>query len=187
MRFFTLVVCAVLFAACSRKEPSSPKDIVLTTADGARGELSTLAARAPFTVVVFISAECPCLHAHLGRLRELANTFGPRGVQFLAVDSEVGASPARAKETQADLELPFPVLVDPGARLAEAFGAEYATFTVIVDRALNVRYRGGIDSDKRKMHDGATPYVREALDDLLAGRPPRRTEGKALGCVLRKW
>jgi len=186
MRLSLLALCATLFA-CSGRRAVAPHEVTLTTAEGARQELARLAAAAPFTVVVFVSAECPCLHAHLARLRTLAAEYGPKGVQFVGVDSEVGGSAKRAKTIAHDLELPFPVLVDDGAHLAEAWGAEYATFTVIVDRSLTVRYRGGIDSDKRKMHDQATPYVREALDDLLAGRAPRRTEGKALGCVLRKW
>lgn len=182
-----LVLCLTLLAACSQPRPTSPHEIALLSDDGARKELRTIAAKAPFTVMVFVSAECPCLHAHLERIRELAAAYSPRGIQFLAIDSEVGGSAERAKAIQKDLELPFPVLTDEKARLAEVFGAEYATYTVIVDRGLNVRYRGGIDSDKRKLHGTATSYVREALDDLLAGKPPRRTEGKALGCVLRKW
>jgi hypothetical protein len=47
--------------------------------------------------------------------------------------------------------------------------------------------RGGIDSDHDNLHDGATPYVAEALDDVLARREPRVTEAKALGCTLQKW
>lgn len=182
---FALLLASV--TACSRPTPTSPDRVTLTSNDGTNRSFGELASKAPFTVVVFISAECPCLHAHLERLRVIAAEYAPRGVQFVAVDSEVGATPARAAESQRALELPFPVLVDEGARLANAFGAEYATFTVIVDGTQTVRYRGGIDSDKRKLHAEATPYVRDALDDLLAGRAVRRAEGRALGCVLRKW
>lgn len=181
---------ALLFAfvaACSRPTPISPERVTLTTPEGEGRSFGELVAKAKYTVVVFIAADCPCLQAHLARLRAIAAEYAPRGVQFVAVDSEVGATPARAAAAQRELELPFPVVVDEGARLANALGAEYATFTVIVDGTQTVRYRGGIDSDKRKLHDEATPYVRDALDDLLAGRPVRRTEGRALGCVLRKW
>jgi peroxiredoxin len=183
------VLLAVSLAAtgCSQPTPISPDRVTVTSADGADRSFGELVEKAPFTVVVFISAECPCLQAHLERLRAIAADYAPRGVQFVAVDSEVGGTPARAAEEQKALELPFPVVVDRGAKLANAFGAQYATFTVIVDRNKTVRYRGGIDSDKRKLHDSSTPYVRDALDDLLAGRPVRRAEGRALGCVLRKW
>ncbi|MBI2395271.1 MAG: redoxin family protein [Deltaproteobacteria bacterium] len=181
-----VVLVGSLLGACAHA-PTSPRDVTLVERDGASRALPEIAARAPLTVLVFVAADCPCLHAHLPRLRELAKTYGPRGVQFVGVDSEVFANPERARQTERDLDLPFPVVVDHGARLANALGAEYATFTAVLDRSVNVHYRGGIDSDKRRMHDGATPYLREVLDDLLAGKPTRRKEGKALGCVLRKW
>ncbi len=181
-----LVLLPFLLAACSTPTPTTPEKVVLLAPDGER-PLREIAARAPLTVLVFLAADCPCLHAHLARLRDLSAIYAPKGVQFLAVDSEVGATPARAAAAKSELELPFPVVVDARARLANALGAEYATFTVVLDREARVRYRGGIDSDKRKLHDGATPYVKDALDDLLAGKAPRRPEGKALGCVLRKW
>jgi hypothetical protein len=58
---------------------------------------------------------------------------------------------------------------------------------VVLDREGHVLYRGGIDSDKQRLHSDATPFLRNALDDLLAGRAPLRPEGKTLGCVLRRW
>jgi hypothetical protein len=50
-----------------------------------------------------------------------------------------------------------------------------------------VHYRGGIDSDRIHLHDDRTPYLEQALDDLLAHREPRVAEGKSLGCALQKW
>lgn len=113
--------------------------------------------------------------------------FQPRGVKFVGVDSEVGTSPEIAAAEAKKRQYPFPVVADTGAHLADELGAEFATYTVILNRAGEVLYRGGIDSDKQKLHATATPYVREVLTDLTAGKAPRRTEGKALGCVLRKW
>lgn len=177
-----LLLLLLLLLACTR----APRDVSLVAPERAYS-VEHLAEKAPLTVAVFVSAECPCLHAHLERLRGIAAEYAPRGVQFVGVDSEVGGSLDRAKKIERDLALPFPVLVDTEAAFADAVGAEYATYTVVLDREGRVRYRGGIDSDKRKMHDDATAYLRDALDDLLAGRAPRRTQGKALGCVLRKW
>lgn len=178
---------ALATVACSRPPPRSPDATVLTAPDGSARALRDVARAAPLTVAVFIAADCPCLDAHLERIRALATSYGARGVQFVAIDSEVGGTPARAAEAGKTLRLPFPVLVDERAELADAVGAEFATYTVVVDREARVLYRGGIDSDKRKLHGDATPYVADALEDALAGRPVRRSEGRALGCSLRKW
>ena len=49
---------------------------------------------------------------------------------------------------------------DPGATLAKELGAQYATYSVVLDADGRVRYHGGIDSDKNHLHDDATPYLR---------------------------
>ncbi len=181
----SLRVCAawaLVFAlACAHASP--PASLVGT--DGSRRALVEITQRAPYTVIVFVSATCPCMASHRDRLEDLVAAYGKRGVQFIAVESDVDATQASvAAEAR---EYSMPVLRDEGARLAIALEAESATHTVIFDREGRVRYRGGIDSDRVTQHADATPYVREALDDLLAGTAVRRPEAKALGCMLRKW
>ncbi len=99
------------------------------------------------------------------------------------VDSEVGASNERDASFESEQTFGFPMLADAGGKLARAMGAELATFSVIVDRAGNVRYAGGIDDDRSHLREEATPYLKDALDDVLAERAVRRSEGKALGGV----
>lgn len=182
------LLLVLLLAGCgAHAGPITPDAARLTAPDGTERAYRSLVAAAPWTAFVFVSADCPCLGAHLERLRALAAAYVPRGVQFVAIDSEVGVTPQSAAAEARAFALPFPLLVDPHATLANALGAEYATYTVVVDRNGAVRYRGGIDSDKRKIHADATPFLQDALDDALAGVTPRRLEGKTLGCVLRKW
>jgi len=139
------------------------------------------------TVLFFFADHCPCQAAHDARLRDLYAIYHPRGVDIFAVDSEASATAERDAAEAAKRAYPFPILIDHGAALARRVGAEYATETFVFDHAGTLRYHGGIDSDKRRLHDDATPFLREALDDLLADRPPRRTESKALGCALQTW
>jgi peroxiredoxin len=163
------------------------KDVVLAGEGRASAPLSSLLRQARFTVLVFISAECPCVEAHDERLRALAAQYRQRGVQFLAIDSEVGTTPESVAAFERERRYAFPVLVDRKARLANALRAEYASYTVVLDAAGDIHYRGGVDSDKQKLHEDAVPYLRDALEDLIAGRPVRRPEARTLGCVLRKW
>ena len=185
-RFAVLLLACV--TACAPPAPHTPGDAtILIASDGTAHPLSAVLKQAPWTVAVFVSKECPCLAAHDQRLRDLAATYGPRGVQFLAIDSEVGTTPGSASAEIASHGLPFSIYVDRGAKLANELGAEFATYTVVLASDGRVVYRGGIDSDKQRLHDDATFFLRDALDDLLVGHAPRRTEGKTLGCVLRKW
>ena len=81
------------------------------------------------------------------RIEELLRVYGPRGVRVLIVDSEVSATRERDARAASERGLPA-IAIDAGARLADALGAEYATFAVVFDAQGRARYRGGIDSDK---------------------------------------
>jgi hypothetical protein len=176
--------------ACGAARPVAlavPHSPLVASRDGSTTDAGELVARAPFTVLVFFSRECHCLDQHDRRLVDLYAAYHPRGVELVMVDSEVRASPASDAAEAARRGYPFPIFIDRGARLADALDAQYATYSVIVSATGRVLYRGGIDSDKNHLHDGSTPYLRDALDDLLAGRPPRLASSKALGCSLEKW
>ena len=161
-------------------------DVELIRPDGVV-PLRRILEQAPVTVLVFFSTHCHCLDRHEGRLRALYSKYSPRGVQFLMIDSEVGGSRERDEREALARGYPFPILQDRGARLADSVGAEFATYSVVFDASGHVAYRGGIDSDEIILHDGATPYLEDALADLVAGRRPRVPSGKTLGCTLEKW
>lgn len=169
----------VLVAAC--RPTATP--LVLHDTAGAVVSLPADLAQSRFTVVVFYADHCPCFRIHEERLRAIARDYGSRGVRLVVVDSEVSATPERDGAASTGRALP-PIVLDPDGKLARAVGAEYATYAVVFDAAGRIRYRGGIDDDKNVLHPAAQRYLADALDDLLAGREPRRAEGKALGCAL---
>jgi hypothetical protein len=180
--------CASCHAA-QGPDASAPEGLSVLVV-GPKGEAidaHALVQSAVLTVLVFFSPDCHCLTAHEPRLRALFDAYHARGVQFFLVDSEVRGSLEGDVAEARQRGYPFPILGDRGARLANALGAEYATYTVVFDSQGRVRYRGGIDTDKSHLHDEATAYLKDAIDDLLAARRPRLAEGKTLGCSLQKW
>jgi peroxiredoxin len=184
----TLVIAAAL-AACGVPAKSGPPalpDRSLPATDGASRSLAELTRAAPLTVVVFFSADCACQRAHDARLRELHAAYRPRGVQFVAVDAEATSSPTRDAAEAAARGYPFPILSDPDGITADALGAVSATHVVVLDAAGTVHYRGGLDSDRNTLTPSASPWLRGALDRLLAGREPEPVETASLGCVLRR-
>lgn len=180
-----LAVLGLQGAACVPAGPIVIPQATLDGTDGARHALRDPTATA--TVLVFFSQHCPCMRAHDGRLTALAQAYGPRGVRVLSIDSEVDATPARDLEEARQRGYPFPILIDPHGKVASALDAEYATYTVILDADGNVRYHGAFDDQRKHLQPGETSYVRDALDDLLAKRPVRRTTASTLGCSLRTW
>ncbi|GAC1555826.1 MAG: hypothetical protein NVS3B10_16560 [Polyangiales bacterium] len=186
----TLAALAMLFgsSSCALAPPAvvpawPPLTVVDTT--GASTTLPADLGRSKLTVLVFYAEHCPCFRVHEARLVELARSYAERGVRVVVVDSEVSASAERDGRAARERGLPA-IAIDPGGRLADAVGAEYATYSVVLDPQGRVRYRGGIDSDKDRLRDATQAFLRDAIDDLLAGREPRVAEGKALGCALQK-
>jgi hypothetical protein len=182
------LLVAILCSACAHAGVLDRRIAAraLLGTDGAVHEVPSVAATR-LTVIFFFSNHCPCQAAHDDRIRYLYALYLSRGVDMLAVDSEIGATASRDATEAATRRYPFPILIDAGGALARSVGAQYATEAFVVDRGAVVRYHGGIDSDRKALHDDATPFLRDALDDLLADRAPRRAEGKALGCALQTW
>ncbi len=188
MSALTALTALTALASCAPAPPASvpawpPLTVVDTT--GVATTLPADLARSKLTVLVFYSEHCPCFRVHEPRLVDLARTYAARGVKVVFVDSEVSASAERDGRAASERGLPA-IALDPGAKLADAVGAEYAAYSVVLDPQGRVRYRGGIDSDKDRLHDDAQGFLRDAVEDLLAGREPRVAEGKALGCALQK-
>jgi peroxiredoxin len=177
-----LASLASIVGCAAARGPTRIPDLTLAGSDGRAHAL--IDSRAELTVVEFFSRHCPCQAKHDERMRGLATTYAERNVRFLAVDSEVGASASRARQEAEQRGYPFPILVDANGAVARQVGATYATYTVVVDRQGRIIYSGGIDSDKNHLTNDATWFLRDAMDDALAGQAIRRPVGKTLGCSL---
>jgi hypothetical protein len=183
VRAVASIVLAMALVACSPAKAPPLASLVLHGTDGARVSLDAALRAHPVTVVTFFSAHCPCQRAHDARLRALIAMDQTRDVGFLVVDSEQSTTPDDDKE-EARLR-GYPILLDDAGKLARALDAEYATYSVVLDGAGNVLYRGGFDSDRAHLRDDRAAYLADAIDDVLARRPVRRAEAKALGCTLQ--
>jgi hypothetical protein len=183
------LVAALHLGACVAVPPRVPDLSTSVLLDEHRQaiDVQRLIARASFTVLVFFSPDCRYLDAHEGRLRALFDADQPRGIQFVMIDSEVRGSPERDAEAARGHGYPFPILTDDHGRLAQALGAEFAGYVVVLDPGGQVHYRGGVDSDRTHLHDDADLYLKDALDALLDHRAPPVAEGKTLGCALQRW
>lgn len=186
-----LVACSValaLFAAPAAADAPLPTlpELTLAGTDGAPHALRARAAKAKLLVVTFFDSKCPCQKAHDPRLRELYDEWHARGVELVAVDSNPGSSLEHDREEARARNYPYPILRDPGAKLADALGAEYATQTMIIDPKGRVRYRGGIDGSTVHIKPDGPFFLRDAIADLMEGRAPRDDGSRGYGCQLRR-
>ena len=145
---------------------------------------------APATVVVFTCNHCPYALAWHERINDLVRDYADRGVRVLQVNPNDAARHPRdsldAMRTRvASGEFAGPYLHDESQAVARAFGAQTTPDVFVVGPDGRVAYRGAPDADHRDPSLRAA-WVREALDDVLAGRPVARPETQPVGCSV-KW
>jgi peroxiredoxin len=140
-------------------------------------------------VVVFVGTECPINNSYMTRLVELDQEYGPRGVQFLAVNSNQQDTPQRVAKHAREHELSFPVLKDEGNRVADMFGARRTPEAFLLDSERIVRYQGRIDDQFGVDFKRPKPTRRdlaEALDEMLAGRTVTLATTPVAGCLIAR-
>lgn len=159
----------------------------LPAADGRTYSLSSFA-DIPVLAVIFNSNRCPTAKAFEDRMKAIQRDYAGLGVRLVAINStnehlyaeeSLPAMVERAREAG----YTFPYLKDSDQRAARAFGAECTLHAFVLDRERRIRYRGRIE-DSRNPDRATTHDLRDALDDVLAGRPVRVPETDAYGCAL---
>ncbi len=142
-----------------------------------------------FVVVVFLGTDCPLMMHYSPRLQDLSNRFADQGVAFVAINSNVQDSLAEIGHFAKHSEITFPMLKDPGNKIADAFGAERTPEVFVLDAERKVRYHGRIDD--QYLPGIARPKVSRkdleiALEELVAGKAVTQAETQPVGCLIGK-
>ena len=168
---------------------SPAPDFDLPGTDGKNHSLGSFADK-HILAVVFSCNHCPYVKDYEGRMVTIQSDFSGRGVQLVAINSndEVAypedgfdAMVARAREKGFN----FPYLRDKSQTVVEAYGAVCTPHVFVFDSSRRLRYRGRID-DSRDQAAVRSPDLRNALDDLAAGREVRVPDTRPFGCSI-KW
>jgi peroxiredoxin len=138
-------------------------------------------------VAVFVGTQCPIANLYLPTLADLQKRYAERGVQILAINSNDQDSFADVVEHANERKLPFPMLKDADQRAADAFGARRTPEAFLLDANGIIRYRGRIDDQYGYAYRRAAPSrteLKDALEELLAGKPITTPESPCVGCVI---
>jgi peroxiredoxin len=147
-------------------------------------------AQASATVVAFTANGCPYARAWHDRIQVVARDYAGRDVRVLQIVSNDDAdhpedSLESMRQRVAAGDFAGPLLHDADQSTAQAYGATATPELFVVDRAGVVRYHGAPDGDYDDPSLGAA-WLREALDDVLAGREVARPSTSPAGCSI-KW
>ncbi len=154
------------------------------------GEVSLTPATAAATVVVWTCNHCPYALAWHERLQAVARDYASRGVRFLQVNpNDATRYPADSLAMMVQRvtagEFASDYLRDEDQSVSRAWGAIATPDVFVLDGAGRLAYRGAPDANYED-ESLAAGYLRDALDDLLAGRAVARPETTPKGCSI-KW
>ena len=173
-----------LFAAVAVMPASAA---VLRDVDGDKHLLPADPA-AKATVMYFVTHDCPISNRYGPEIRRICKDYSARGVRCLMayVDPMIGAS--EIQEHRRAFGATQPAVHDKDHFLADLAGATVTPESAVFDSAGNLVYRGRIDNLYAKLgtpRRNATELdLRDALDDLLAGRAVSRPRTQAVGCFI---
>ena len=161
----------------------------LTDTEGTRHEVPAEAAP-PATVLIQSCNHCPYVIAWNPRLRAVAEEYAPRGVRFLAINSNdperyPADSPERMAQFVREQDWPIPYGFDASQDVARALGSERTPELFVLDGEQRLAYHGAPDADHQDPSQNAA-WLRAALDAVLGGGKPERAETPARGCSV-KW
>jgi len=163
---------------------------------GDDGKTHSLADYKGKTVVLeWTNDGCPFVKKHYaGNMQSLQKAYTAKGVVWLSVISSapgkqghVDAAGAAALSKERDAA-PTRVLLDDKGTVGRLYEAKTTPHMFIVDGSGKLVYAGGIDSVASADAEdipGATPYVKNALDEVLAGKAVTVASTKPYGCSIK--
>ena len=134
-------------------------------------------------VVAFLSSSCPCSASHEPELSRLAKRFP--AFRFVGVHANADETSEEGTRHFRSAGLPFPVVRDGAATLADAFGALKTPHVYVVGADGACLYQGGVD-DSQLAEKARTRHLENALEAISAGRSPAVSQARALGCRIAR-
>lgn len=138
-------------------------------------------------VLVFTCNHCPVAVACEDRIVELQKDYADKGVQVVAISVSDFDEDSMAKMTERAQEkgFNFPYVQDLTKKVGRDYGAAVTPHFFVLDADRKVAYMGLMDDEPLDPAAIKKPYVREALDAVLAGKAPATTETKQQGCSIK--
>jgi peroxiredoxin len=167
-------------------------DFKLKNVDGKMVSLADYKAAKGF-VVIFTCNHCPYAIAYQDRIINIDKKYKALGYPVIAInpnDPELQPGDSfdemvtRAKEKS----YTFPYLFDASQEVYRKYGASRTPHVYVLEKKgsdLIVKYIGAIDDNYNDASKVTSPFLSNALDNLLANKAPDPSFTKAIGCSIK--
>jgi peroxiredoxin len=195
--FRGIALAALLCAATARGDSLTHLSVgsraPFFSAPGADGKLHRLSDYAGHIVVLeWTSPACPFTAVKYtnGTMQALQRFAAERHAVWLSIDTAapgrqgyLTATAARSRITATHAAISG-FLFDHSGVIARSFGAKTTPSFFIIGRDGRLVYEGAMDDENSTAGTDVKQYVRDALDEVAAGRPVATPETAQFGCAI---
>jgi len=191
LALFTSLTLASAAMAVEVGKPAP--DFTVTDITGKPVKLSDYAGK--IVVIESYNSDCPYCHNQYktGAMQALQEELATNGVVWLLVNSVnpknfSHRTPEQARKEMAAEKMDVTAWIDDSSgAIGHLYGMETTPHMFVIDKGGTLVYDGAIDNQPDPFHDPAKAknYVREAVDELLAGKPVEVSQTKPYGCSVK--
>ena len=194
LTIITSLMATAVFASDPPPVGSAAPDFSLTDAKGTSHSLSQY--KGKYVVLEWFNPECPFVKKHYGsdNMQKLQAEYTDKGVIWLTIDSNAPGTEGNLSADQAKRVMnswktrQTALLLDPQSKVAKLYGAKNTPNMVVINPDGKIVYEGAIDSKATPNPadiPSSTNYVKNALDESLAGKPVSNAQTKPYGCSVK--
>lgn len=161
-------------------------DFTLKNVDGRMVSLADYKDAKGF-IIIFDCNTCPYSKAYNERITRLNDNFLVKGYPVIAINANDGSGDSYDDMVRIAKKknYKYPFLFDETQQVAKVYGATNTPHVFVLTKELKVVYIGAIDDNARDAEAVTKPYVEEAVNALMAGKPVPVPKTKAIGCGIR--
>jgi peroxiredoxin len=183
-----LVLCAACGAASAGglAPGGHVADFTLQDQTGAAHQLYALSGKKA-VVIMTQSDGCPIVRLAVPALREIRERYRSRDIEFLLLNPTLQDTADAVQQEAQEFGFGMSVLLDRTQKVGEAWGVDRTAEVFVIDpRSWTLLYHGPIDDrlnyeSQRPVHH---PYLTDALDAMLAGKPVAVASVVSPGCLI---
>lgn len=169
---------------------STAPDFNLLGVDGKNYSLKSFSDKQAL-IIIFSCNHCPYVQAYEGRIKQIQEDYRDRGVTVVAINSNEDKgypedSFENMKKRAIEQKFNFPYLRDEDQSVARAYDATHTPEIFLFDKNRKLVFHGKIDDNWQEPKKVQNHYLRNALDELLAGKEISVPETFTIGCTI-KW
>ena len=142
-------------------------------------------------LVMFSCNTCPYVMKNQSRTREICQLAIDKGLGVILLNSNEGTrqdgdSYADMQTYAREQQYKWSYAVDSHNELADAFGANRTPECFLFDAGGKLLYHGAIDNSPADPSSVTRSHLKEALNEMVSGKPVSVKESRSVGCNIKR-